>query len=183
MTRPQFAGAAIAVLAAASLAACNKPASSAAPATPTVDTDKIADAVKADATQRIADVNAHDAAKVASHDAVDGVWMFHGRSNAVGPAAIQASFQQTLANNPDLKVVMSDPTVDVAASGDMAVLRSTTTAAFTDPKTKQPKTTTSNSLAGYKLQSDGSWKIEWSVVSDTGPAPAAAAAGAPAPTS
>jgi hypothetical protein len=55
----------------------------------------------------------------------------------------------------------------------MAVVRATTVATFTDPKTKKPVTTTSNSVSGYKLQPDGSWKIEWSVVSDTVPAPAA----------
>jgi len=173
MTRHQIAGAAMAALAAASLGACNKPAASTVPA---VDTGKIADAVKADAAQRIADVNAHDAAKVAGHDAADAVSMFHGRPNAVGLPAIQAAFQQTLTNSPDLKVTLTDPAVDVAAAGDMAVFRATTTATFTDPKTKKAATTTSNSLAGYKLQPDGSWKVEWSVVSDTGPPPAAAPA-------
>jgi uncharacterized protein (TIGR02246 family) len=176
MTRLRLAGAAMGLLAAASLGACNKAAS----AKPAIDAAKIADAIKADATQRIADVNAHDAAKVASHAAADAVSMFHGRPNAVGADAIAASFKQTLANEPDLRVTMSDPTVDVATSGDLAVIRSTTVATFTDAKTKKPATTTSNSLAGYKLQTDGSWKVEWSVVSDTAPAPAAAA---PAPKS
>ncbi|HEY5072134.1 MAG TPA: nuclear transport factor 2 family protein [Caulobacteraceae bacterium] len=172
MTRLQIAGAALIGSMAASLGGCNP----ATPAKPAVDTAKIADAIKADATQRIADVNAHDAAKVASHDAADAVSMFHGRPSAVGPAAIVASFKQTLANTPDLHVTMSDSAVDVAASGDLAVIRSTTVATFTDAKTKKPATTTSNSLAGYKLQGDGSWKIEWSVVSDVGPPPAAAPA-------
>jgi ketosteroid isomerase-like protein len=71
---------------------------------------------------------------------------------------------------------MSDPVVYVAASGDLAVIRSTTVATFTDPKTGKPVTTTSNSLAGYKPQDDGAWKIEWSVVSDTAPPPPAAPA-------
>lgn len=171
MTRLHLVGAASAALMTASLGAC-QPAS---PAKPAVDTAKIADAVKADAAQRIADVNAHDAAKVAGHDAADAVSMFHGRPNAVGPAAIRASFQKSLTDSPDLKVTMSDPTVDVAASGDLAVIRSTTVATFTDPKTKKAATTTSNSIAEYKLQPDGTWKIEWSVVSDEA-APAAAPA-------
>ncbi len=169
MTKPQLAGAALGLIMAASLGACNKSET----AKPAADTAKIADAVKADATQRIADVNAHDAAKVASHDAADAVAMFHGRPNAVGPAAIEASFKQALATSPDLHVTMTDPTVDVAASGDLAVIHSTTVGAFTDPKTKKTVSTTSNSLAGYKPQADGSWKIEWSVVSDVAPAPAA----------
>ncbi len=170
MTRIQLAGAA--VLAAVSLSACNKVET----AKPAVDTAKIAEAVKADAIQRIADVNAHDGAKVASHTAADGVSMFHGRPNAVGPAAIEASFKQNMANNPDLKVTLTDPTVEVAVSGELAVLRATTVANFTDPKTKKAVTITSNSLSGYKLQPDGAWKIEWSVVSDVGAPPASAPA-------
>jgi len=176
MTRTQLAGVATAVLMAASLGACAKPDA----AKPAVDTAKIADAVKADAAQRYADVNAHDAAKVASHDAADAVAMFHGRPNAVGPDAIAASFKDSLVNAPDLKVTAADQTVDVAASGDLAVFHATSVATFTDPKTKKAVTTTSNSLSGYKPQADGSWKVEWSVVSDVGPAPAAPA---PAPKS
>jgi ketosteroid isomerase-like protein len=157
-------------LAAAALAACT-------PAKPAVDTAKIAEAVKADALQRIADVNAHDAAKVASHDAADAVSMFHGRANAAGPAAIETGFQQSLALTPDLHVVLTDPSVDVAAGGDMAVFRATTTATYTDPKTKAQTTVASNSLSEYKPQADGSWKIVWSVVSDVAPAPAPAVKG------
>ena len=172
MNKRQLAGTAMAVLMAASLSACNPPA----PAKASVDTDKIADAVKADTAQRIADINAHDTAKFVGHNAADAVSMFHGRPNAVGTTAIEAGLKQTLANSPDLHVTLSDQTVDVAASGDMAVSRSTTVATFTDTKTNKPVTTTNNSLVGYKPQADGSWKIEWSVVSDVGPPPAAAPA-------
>ena len=162
----------MAVLMAASLSACN----TAPPAKASVDVAKIADAIKADAAQRIADINAHDAAKVAAHDAPDGVLMFHGQPNAAGLPAIEASFVQRFANTPDIRVTLADPMVDVAASGDLAVLHSTTVTTFTDPTTKAPVTTTNNSLSGYKPQADGSWKIEWSVVSDVGPPPAAAPA-------
>jgi ketosteroid isomerase-like protein len=160
-------GGAMAVLASMSLTACNK----AEPAKPAVDAGKIADAIKADATQRIADVNAHDPAKLAAHAAADSVSIGYGRANYVGPAAIQAGFQQTVTREPDLKVTMADPTVDVAASGDMAVLRATTVGTYTDTKTKKPVSTTSNMLLGYKPQADGSWKIEWSVLSPTSPVP------------
>ena len=163
----QLAGAAMAVLASVSLTACNKPE----PAKPAVDTGKIADAIKADATQRIADINAHDAAKLAGHAAADSVSIGYGRANFVGPAAIQAGFQQTVTREPDLKVTMADPTVDVAASGDMAVLRTTTVGTHTDAETKKPVSTTSNFLLGYKRQADGSWKVEWSVLSPTSPVP------------
>lgn len=167
----------VAMFAATALVACNK----AEPTKPAVDTGKIADAVKADATQRIADVNAHDAAKLAGHAAADSVSIGYGRSNYVGPAAIQAGFQQVVTREPDLKVTMADPTVEVAASGDMAVVRTTTTGTYTDPKTKKPVSTTSNSLLGYKLQPDGSWKVEWSVLSPTSPVPPPPSPSAAAP--
>jgi uncharacterized protein (TIGR02246 family) len=159
--------AAAATLAATALAGCNK----AEPAKPAADTAKIADAIKADVAARLAAVNAHDAAKLASHAAADCVSIGYGRANAVGPAAIQAGFQQTIAREPDLKVTVSDQTVDVAASGDMAVVRMTTVGTYTDPSTKKPVSTTNNSLYGYKLQPDGSWKTEWTVLSPTSPVP------------
>jgi hypothetical protein len=46
---------------------------------------------------------------------------------------------------------------------------------FTDPKTKKDATETGNYIAVYKPQTDGSWKLAWSVGADT-PAPAPAAA-------
>ena len=172
MTKTHFAGAACAALMAASLAACNP----ATPAKPAVDTSKIADAVKADATQLVADYNAHDAAKVASHMASDEIAMFHGSPNTVGAVANDAATKKTFADIPDLHVTLADQTVDVPASGDMAVFRSSYVTTLTDPKTKKSVTDKGNYLAGYKQQADGSWKQEWSVVSDVGPPPAAAPA-------
>jgi ketosteroid isomerase-like protein len=167
MKTSYLAGAAVAVLGATVLAGCNKPE----PAKPAVDTAKIAEAIKADVTERIAALNAHDAAKLASHAAADSVSIGYGRANFVGPAAIQSGLQQTFAREPDLKVTTGDQTVDVAASGDMAVVRMTTTGTYTDPKTKKPVSTTNNSVLGYKLQPDGSWKTEWTVLSPTSPVP------------
>jgi ketosteroid isomerase-like protein len=177
MTRLQLAGAASVVLMAASLGACTKPAS---PTTPAADTTKIAAAVKADADQFLADFNAHDAVKTASHDATDYVFMFHGAPNTVGAATDLANAKKMFAADSTQHVTLANETVDVAASGDMAVFHSTYVVTGADPKTKKPFTENGNYLAGYKLQADGSWKMEWSVVSDTGMPPAAAAAAAPA---
>ena len=172
MTKLQLTGAAVAVLMAASVGACDKMA----PAKPAVDAGKIADAVKADEAQLLADVNAHDATKVASHDAADVVQMAHGYPNLVGAAADLAANQKGFAADSTQKVTIANESVDVAASGDMAVYRSTYAFSGADPKTKKPMTENGNYLAGYKLQSDGTWKIAWSVVSDTGSPPAAPAA-------
>jgi ketosteroid isomerase-like protein len=172
MTRFQWAGAAGAAALAASLGACQVNTA----AKPAVDTAKIADAIKADAAQLVTDLNAHDADKLASHDAADIVAMFHGAPNVNGQAADLASDKQFFTASPNTHLTLANESVDVAASGDMAVYHSTYVITVTDPKTKKPVTENGNYLAGYKPQADGSWKIEWSVVSDTGPAPAAAPA-------
>jgi ketosteroid isomerase-like protein len=168
MTKVRLA-AVMAALLAGSLSACN----SAGPAKPAVDTSKIADAVKADANQLATDFNSHDAAKAVSHDAPDVVVMFHGTPNGVGPAADLAATTQLFKDNPDAKFTLTNETVDVAASGDLAVVRSTYTYEFTDPKTKKPATETGNFIMGYRPQPDGSWKIAWSIGADTPQSPAA----------
>ena len=165
----RMAGAATAVLAVVSLAACGAPSDK-----PAVDTGKIADAIKADEAQLSADFNARDAAKVVGHDAPDVVQMAHGAPDTVGPAADLAA-NRALFADPAQHFAVAGESVDVAASGEMAVYRSTYTYTFTDPKTKKAATEHGNYLAGYKRQADGSWKIGWSVISDTGPAPAAPA--------
>jgi len=174
MTHSRLASAALVAAVAVSLSACAKPAEPPAP----VDTAKIADAVKADVTQLVADFNARDAVKATSHDASDYVGMFHGMPNVVGPAQdLELTKQQVADPAVDLKV--ADEVVDVAKAGDMAVYRATYAYRFTDSKTKQPVTENGNWVLGYKAQADGGWKIAWGVVSDTGPTPAAAPAAPP----
>lgn len=171
MTTSKLAVAAAAAALAASLSACAKPEA----AKPAVDTAKVAEAVKADLTQMVGDFNAKDAAKAVAHDAPDYVGMFHGAPNVVGPEQDLAMTKMEMAD-PAMKLVVSDQVVDVAASGDMAVVRSTYAYTFTDPKTKGVGTQNGNWVVGYKTQADGAWKIAWAVVSDTAPAPAAAPA-------
>jgi ketosteroid isomerase-like protein len=174
MTKIQMTGVAMAVLMAAFVGACGKPES----AKPAVDTGKIADAVKADEAQLLADFNAHDAAKVASHDAPDVVQMAHGAPNTVGPAADLAANQQLFTGDPTQHFAIANETVDVSASGDMAIYRSTYVYNFVDPKTRKPVSENGNYVAGYKPQPDGSWKIAWSIIADTAAPPAAS--GSPA---
>jgi len=162
MTKFQLAGAATSVLIAATLGACNKTDA----AKPVVDTAKIAEAIKADEVQLTADFNAHDVARIVSHDAPGIVQIFHGAPNYVGVDGDAENNKAFFKANPDTKFSDSGGTVDVAASGDMAVYRSTYTLTLTDPKKQKPATETGNYLAGYKLQPDGSWKMTWSVLSD-----------------
>jgi ketosteroid isomerase-like protein len=159
---------ALAALVVGSVGGCNK----AEPTRPAADTGKVADAVKADWNQLVADLNAHDATKAVGHDAPDVVNMFHGQANLVGPTADLASTKQLFAANP--KITIANVTVDVPASGDMAVVRSTYTYEFTDPKTKRTVSEAGNWLAGYRPQPDGSWKLAWTIGADTPPIPAPA---------
>ncbi|MGZ3377102.1 MAG: YybH family protein [Phenylobacterium sp.] len=161
---------ALAALATLALGACAQPA-----AKPAVDTAKIADAVKADAEASVADLNAKNADKAVSHDAPNVVGMFHGAPNVNSPAEDLASTKQQV-TDPAFKLAIANETVDVAQAGDMAVFRSTYVATMTDPKTKKVITENGNWVVQYKPQSDGSWKMAISVVSDTPAAAAPAAA-------
>src|SRR5689334_12193238 len=143
-----------------------------------VDAAKIADAVKADAEQLAAQLNAKDLDKAVAHDAPDIVVMFHGAPNTKSADEDRTSTKAILAD-PAFHLELTDATVDVAKSGDMAVYHATYAATQTDAKTKQPATEHGNMLAVYKLQADGSWKIAQQVISDTA-APPAAPAAAPA---
>lgn len=177
MTKIQLTGAAAAVLLAASLGACNK----AEPGKPAADTAKITDAIKADQAQLTADFNAHDVTKIVSHDAPGVVQMYHGAPNYVGVDGDTENNKAFFKANPDTKFSDSGATVDVAAAGDMAIYRSTYTLTLVDPKTRKPVSETGNYVVGYKPQPDGTWKMVWSVLSNTPPAPPAAPAAAAAP--
>lgn len=142
------------------------------PAAEPVDTAKIEQALKADVATLVAAFNAHDAVKAVSFDAPDFVGMFHGMPNVVGPEADLALTKQQVAD-PASKVSFTDENVSVAAAGDRALWRATYAYTFTDPATKKPATEHGNWLMGFWKQADGAWKLKWSVVSDTGPAPAA----------
>ena len=123
-------------------------------------------AVTADAHQIVASFNAHDAAGAVSHDAPDFIGMYHGAPNYIGPAGDMTITKMQLAD-PAAKVVVSNEAVDVGASGDLAVYRSTYAYTFTDAGTKAVMTEQGNWLLGYRLEPDKTWKVIWSVVSNT----------------
>jgi ketosteroid isomerase-like protein len=127
---------------------------------------KIADAIKAKVSELIVDFNKCDMIKGVSQDAPDAVMMFHGAPNVVGAAADLETAKKGC-SDPTQHVDLANETVDVAASGEMAVFHSTYVFNGTDGKTKKPITEKGNYLVGYNKQTDGSWKIEWSIVSNT----------------
>ena len=145
------------------------------PAAQAADTGKIAEAVKSDVATLVTAFNAHDADKAVSFDAPDFVGMMHGLPNVAGPQGDLALTKQQLAD-PAAKLEVSGEDVSVAAAGDRAMFQSAYAYTFTDPATKKPKTEHGNWLVGFRKQTDGTLKIKWSVVSDTGSAPVADAA-------
>ena len=122
--------------------------------------------VKADVHELIAAFNAHDAAKTVSHDAPDFVGMFHGMANNLGPAA-DLSITKLQVADPKAHIDLSNETVDVSKSGDMAVYRATYAAASTDAKANRTVVEHGNVLIGYRLGADGSPKVAWDSFSDT----------------
>lgn len=161
----KFAAVAACVLLAGSMSACAKPDVA------KVDTAKVAETVKADFTQLLADFNAKDVDKAVSHDAPDYVGMFHGAPNVKGPAE-DAVLTRLQVSDPNMKLAATADAVNVSEAGDTAVVLATYDYTFTDPASKAAKTEHGNWVLGYKKQADGAYKIAWAVVSDT-PAPAA----------
>jgi ketosteroid isomerase-like protein len=131
------------------------------------DTDAATKAVLADAHAVIAAFNAHDGAKAVSHDAPNILAMNHGAANAYGPQGDLANLQPLLAPAAKAHLDVGAESVEMAASGDMAVYRADYVLSRADPNTGRPVAERGNWLMGYKLIS-GTWKIVWSVTSDTG---------------
>lgn len=136
------------------------------PAYAKADTAKIAATIKANEAELVGIFNACDPMKGVGYNARNYVGMFHGMPNVMGAAAALAEAKKGCMDKTQ-HVTVANETVDVAASGEMAVYRSTYVFTSTNAKTKQPMTENGNYLVGWKKQPDGSWKIEWDIVSNT----------------
>jgi ketosteroid isomerase-like protein len=127
--------------------------------------ERIVKTIEADVAELVAGINAHDPDRATRFDAPDIVSMESGRPPSTGAAANKEGLTQTFKHAPSWRVSMIEETVDVAGSGDMAVYRSTYNQDSVDDGV--PMTQKVNFIAGFKRQSDGSWKIGWSVVCAT----------------
>jgi len=164
---------AIALLFAASaLASCDKNAS----AETKIDKGPVQGAIKKDVADLVEALNNRNIEKAVTHDTADSLGMFHGAANTVGPdqdlKAMKAVFVDPLA-----WIQVGKETVDVSDAGDKAVYRTTYNFRSTDAKTKKEAHEHGNWVIGYKKQANDTWKIAWSVVTDT---PAETAAAPPA---
>jgi uncharacterized protein (TIGR02246 family) len=169
MTNLQLAGAAMTVLMAACLGACNK----AAPAQPAVDTAKDTEVVKALEDQAVAAANSHQYDKFAALYASDGAFFFAGAPAANGPDAIGKSFA-TFANDKAYNFKLTIDRIEVAKSGEVAYALWGYDQTSTNPKTHAVVHEIGNGLDTLRKGADGTWKFVDSFQTPSGPpAPAA----------
>lgn len=123
----------------------------------------IAAQIKADVAEMIAGINTKDIDKATKFDAPELIAMESGRTPSVGAKADHDGLSMVFKYVPSWHLTMLDDTVDVAASGDMAVYRST----YREDSLHDgvPFTHDGNYIAGFKRDPDGMWRVHWSVVS------------------
>lgn len=137
-------------------------------AQPVPDPTKVADEVKAVIHTQVEAYAARDPVKAASIMAPDVLGMFHGESNTAGKEASEASMRAQM-TDPGMKLEVTDESVDVATSGDLAVYHATYHFTYTDPATKAPAVETGNWVAVLKRQGDGTMKMIKDIVADSRP--------------
>jgi ketosteroid isomerase-like protein len=123
----------------------------------------IAAQIKADVAEMIAGINTKDVDKATKFDAPELMAMESGRTPSVGAKADHDGLSMVFKYVPSWHLTMVDETVDVAASGDMAVYRST----YREDSLHDgvPFTHDGNYIAGFRRDPDGMWRVHWSVVS------------------
>lgn len=129
------------------------------------DRNAIGDAIKAQVRDIVAGINTHDPTRATMHDAPNIVTIDSGGPNNVGAAADLATFKQTFAAVAGWHVSLVEEIVDVPASGDMAVYRGT----YNEDSTHDnvPFTHRVNFISGWSRSDNGSWMMDWYVVSPT----------------
>ncbi len=123
---------------------------------------RIAHQIEADVAAIIAGINAHDVAAATQFDAPDIVVMESGRSPSTGLDDERQGLGMAFQYNPAWRIRLAEESVDVSASGDMAVYRGS----YNEDSTRNgtPYTHVVNFLEGFRKDPDGHWKVHWSVV-------------------
>ena len=140
---------------AAAMTGCNQtpPAATAPPDTHDADVKAITD----DEAQWNKDWAAKDADKILSHYADDAILMAPGVEAAKGKDAIKSGLSGMVADKA-LSLTFKASKVDVAKSGDLAVLQGDYQMTFTDPATHKVMNDHGTYVTTYRKQADGSWK-------------------------
>jgi ketosteroid isomerase-like protein len=122
----------------------------------------IAGKIKADVAEIVAGINAKDIDQATRFDAPDLVSMENGREPSVGAKADHDGLSMAFKYAPSWHLSLVDETVDVARAGDMAVYRGT----YVEDSLRDgvPYTHKGNYIAGFRRDSDGMWRVHWSVI-------------------
>ncbi|HVY88913.1 MAG TPA: hypothetical protein VG942_08600 [Hyphomonadaceae bacterium] len=122
----------------------------------------IAKLVKAHVAEVIDGINHQDTIKATKYDAKDMISMEGGRPPSVGMQADREGLGAAFKYAPGWRLRLVEETVDVPASREMAVYRSTY---FQDSvENGVAMTQKTNFLAGFEREPNGEWKIAWQVV-------------------
>lgn len=138
--------------------------------------DAVAAEVKAAIRTQVDAYASRDLGKAVSILAPDIKTFFHGEADVVGKAAAETSIKAQLAL-PAVKLEVSDETVDVAASRDLAVYHAKYRFSFKNPETNQAVVEVGNWVAIFKRQKDGAMRMGTDIIADS---PASTSAGPPA---
>jgi len=160
------------VVAVAFLSGCSKPADT---STMSPDTKKAVDALTANELQFAADAKAKDVEKMVSHYTASGELLVPGQTPSKNTDVLRYVWRQMMAD-PAFALDFKANRIEVAASNDFAYSTGTYTLTATDPKTKQPATSTGGYVTVYKKVANGSWKAMQDIVTS---APAQAAPASP----
>lgn len=141
-------------------------AASSAAAAP-VDTNAVAETVKANVARLVAGLNAHDANETTAFDTENIISMECGSPPSTGIESDREGFKAGFARDPDWKVSLIDETVEVAGSGDLAVYRGI----YNEDNGRAGVLTThkTNFIAEFRRQGDGTFKMAWYIVANMEP--------------
>lgn len=129
---------------------------------PRVTQSAIALQIKADVAEIVAGINGKDIDKATKFDAPDLISMESMRAPSFGAKAARDGLSMAFKYSPGWHLTLIDEVVDVAKAGDMAIYRST----YSEDSMRNgvPYTHKGNYVAGFKRDSDGMWRVHWSVV-------------------
>ena len=118
--------------------------------------------IRSEIAEIVAGINAKDIDKATKYDAPDLVSMESGRAPSVGARADHDGLSIAFRYAPSWHLTMLEESVDVSKAGDMAVYRGT----YAEDSTRDgvPFTHTGNYIAGLRYDSDGIWRVHWSVI-------------------
>ncbi|HEX4157239.1 MAG TPA: nuclear transport factor 2 family protein [Rhizomicrobium sp.] len=128
------------------------------------DRNGISDAIKAQVRDIVTGINTHNADLATSHDAPNVLVVEQSQPNTVGVAADVAGFRQAMAAEPNWRVSLVEEAVDVSESGDMAVYRSIYNQDSSHGNV--PLTQKVNFISGWSRHENGTWMMDWYVVSE-----------------